>query len=106
MSAHVSISILVPEYTNDPVAFTKRLAVRCIVNSRMQAQNARGKGSRAQRRIKRLGDALQAECEAATLEWSGSFRLTEADVDELAERYSEARTPHYHNLPIALNFHE
>lgn len=106
MSAHVSIAVLVPCYTEQPVAFTKRQAVRCIVNSRMQSPNARGKGSRARRRIKRISDALQAECAAATLEWSDSFRLTEADVDALAERYSEARTPHYHNLPIALNFHE
>ena len=49
-----SIAELVPAYVAEPIAFSKRKAIRYIVDSHLRASIARGRGHRAMRRIRAL----------------------------------------------------
>lgn len=57
----------------------------------------------------RLSTGLTAEQQAALDEMyrdAEAHALSEQDVDRLAEEHAEGRRAHYHDLPIARNFHE
>lgn len=52
MGLHTSIAVLVPHYAE--VGIKPQAAVHYITESRLAARNARGKGSRAKKRLGKL----------------------------------------------------
>lgn len=59
-----TLADIVPGYTCEPGAISKREAVRYIVGDRMRADVARGKGRNAERRHRQIVAANQARSDA------------------------------------------
>ena len=71
------------------LGWTKAAAVEAIIDLNLRRSWARGKGKKAAVRVAAIELAREhAEADA----WHDSMRLTEQDMDTLAERYTEGRT--------------